>query len=131
MTDSLFTKNRIALSLLIIFFVAASLYSLNQFFLYTPDSARHVAWANSLSHFNGFTDDTAPEAKRYMVHSPLYSLLLTPIAYIFPGDIIMLKVLNILLSALTVIFLFVLLQKKKDEFTPVLIAAMFVFHPMV
>ena len=131
MTDSLFTKNRIALSLLIIFLVAASLYSLNQFFLYTPDSARYVAWANSLSHFNGFTDDTTPDAKRYMLHSPLYSLLLTPIAYIFPGDIIMLKVLNILLSALTGILLFVIVQKKNDETTPLLIVTMFALHPMV
>lgn len=119
------------LSLLIVLFVAATLFSLNQFFLYTPDSARYVAWANSLSQFNGFTDNTAPEAKRYMVHSPLYSLLLAPIAYVFPGDIIMLKVMNIMLSAVTAIFLFVLLQKKNDAVTPLLIVALFIVHPMV
>jgi tetratricopeptide (TPR) repeat protein len=131
MTESRFTKNRIVISVIIILFIAAMVFSLNQFFLYSPDSARYVAWANSLSQFSGFTDYTAPEAKRYMVHSPLYPLLLSPIAYFFPNDIVMLKMLNILLSALTAIFLFVLLQKKKDAITPLFILVMFIFHPMV
>jgi tetratricopeptide (TPR) repeat protein len=131
MLQSMLTKNRIHLAIIIILFSTAALYALNQFFLYTPDSARYVAWANSLSQFNGFTDTTEPETKRYMVHSPLYSLLLTPIAYLFPGDIIMLKVMNILLSVVTFLFLYMLLKKKKDVVTSIVIITMFVLHPMV
>ncbi|MDP1677120.1 MAG: glycosyltransferase family 39 protein [Bacteroidota bacterium] len=131
MFDPSITKNRVVLSAIIVLFVLAMVFSLNQFFLYTPDSARYVAWANSLSQFNGFTDATAPEAKRYMVHSPLYSLLLAPIAFVFPNDIVMLKMLNILLSAITVMFLFRLMQKQNDTVTPFLVVAMFVLHPMV
>jgi len=127
----LFTKNRIILSIIIILFIAATLYSLNQFFLYTPDSARYVAWANSLAHFNGFTDDTGPESKRYMLHSPLYSLLLAPIAYLLPGDIIILKILNIILSVITILFLFLLLSSKGDKSSSLIIVAMFAVHPMV
>lgn len=131
MLYSLFDKNRIILSVLIILFVVSSYISLNQFFLYTPDSARYIAWANSLAECNGFTDYTAPEAKRYMVHSPLYSLLIAPIAYLFPADIIKVKILNIILSSATALFLFALLKNKKEELSALLIVTIFILHPMV
>lgn len=131
MFDSVFTKNRIILSVLLILFVVSTFASLNQFFLYTPDSARYVAWANSLAQFNGFTDNTAPEAKRYMVHSPLYSLLISPIVFLFPADIIKIKLVNIILSSAIAIFLYMLIKNKKDELSALLMVTIFILHPMV
>jgi len=65
------SKYKIAFAAVVIFFLVTAFYSLNTLFVYTPDSARYVAWANSLAQFNGFTDATEPEAVRYCIHSPL------------------------------------------------------------
>jgi len=72
------------LALLCILFFAAGLASLNTMVVYTPDSARYLIWANSLAKFSGFEDSSAPELSRYVVHGPLYSVMLAPSQMIFP-----------------------------------------------
>ncbi|HCA80687.1 MAG TPA: hypothetical protein DEP53_13245, partial [Bacteroidetes bacterium] len=69
--------------LLCAIFLAFSLWIVNDCILYTPDSARYIIWAQSLASFDGFHDATSPESTRYVVHAPLYPILLAPLGWIF------------------------------------------------
>ncbi|OGU70717.1 MAG: hypothetical protein A3H45_08145 [Ignavibacteria bacterium RIFCSPLOWO2_02_FULL_55_14] len=80
------TPSRWVLAVCLLVLIAGAL-SLNDALLYTPDSARYLVWAKSLSTFNGFLDDTSPEPVRYVVHAPLYPLLLAPVAWIWPWGV--------------------------------------------
>lgn len=124
-------KYHIGAVILAILFLVAGMYSLNTLLLYTPDSARYVAWANSLSYFNGFTDNTSPEASRYVVHAPLYPVLLAPIAYWAPSDIAALKALNIFIAAAIMMLIFVAVRKHYGPGTALFAAMMFIVHPFV
>ncbi len=124
-------KYKIALSGIIILFIGAGFFSLNNLFLYTPDSARYAAWANSLSQFKGFTDYTSPESARYVVHSPLYSLLLSPLAFLAPSNIVALKILNLLLSAGTMVLLYLIVNKKRNPIVALTIVGLYALHPFV
>jgi tetratricopeptide (TPR) repeat protein/4-amino-4-deoxy-L-arabinose transferase-like glycosyltransferase len=120
-----------AISVLVFLFVGFALYSLNDLFFYTPDSARYVAWSQSLSNGTGFTDYTSPEATRYVVHSPLYPLFLSPVAGMFPGSIIALKFGNVLLAALTMLLLFGVVYRQGNRAVAVWAAVLYASHPLV
>jgi tetratricopeptide (TPR) repeat protein len=124
-------KNYGAAGVLVLLFVLSALHSLNDLFFYTPDSARYVAWSQSLSGGAGFADYTSPEATRYVIHSPLYPLLLSPIAGLFPGSIVALKYLNVILAALTMMLLYVIVHRKGSPSAALIVAALFAIHPFV
>ena len=124
-------KYHIAVGILILLFIVACIHSLNTLLLYTPDSARYIAWANSLSLFKGFTDYTSPEASRYVVHSPLYSILLAPIAYGAPSDIVAMKGLNIFIAAALILLIFTSVRKNYSPGVALFAAVMFSVHPFV
>jgi tetratricopeptide (TPR) repeat protein len=90
------------LLILIAILALASLLSVNDALLYTPDSARYLIWAQSLSRFDGFNDFTLPDPTRYVVHAPFYPFVLVPAAWIDPGGVVAAKVTNILLGAFLV-----------------------------
>ena len=77
-------------------FLVAGLLSVNQVLVYTPDSARYLAWAKSLSQFDGFRDLTSPGPLKYVVHAPLYPVLLAPVAALFPYSVPAAKILTML-----------------------------------
>lgn len=124
-------KNYGALGVLVLLFVLAGVYSLNDLFFYTPDSARYVAWSQSLSGGNGFTDYTSPEATRYVVHAPLYPLLLAPVAGLFPGSVIALKYLNVILAAIAMMLLYAIVRRQERPSAAFIAAALFAIHPFV
>lgn len=88
-------------------FLALSIWVVNDCMLYTPDSARYVIWAQSLASLDGFHDVTSPEATRYVVHAPLYPILLAPLGWFFTNIVIPAKILTILSAALLVVLFFV------------------------
>ncbi|HEX9615403.1 MAG TPA: hypothetical protein VGA55_07835 [Bacteroidota bacterium] len=77
-------------------FLLLSLLALNDVLVYTPDSARYLVWAESLARFRGFEDLSIPEPFHYVVHAPLYSLLLAPMALLAPKSVLLAKVLTAL-----------------------------------
>ena len=87
-------------------FLAFSIWLVNDCLLYTPDSARYLIWAKSLASFHGFTDASAPEATRYVVHAPLYPLLLAPLAWLFDNIVIPSKILTMGMMALLVLLFY-------------------------
>lgn len=104
-------KSNWVVFLIIILYIFLAYCALNNLHLYTPDSARYYLWSQSLSSFEGFKDNSLPEPKKYVIHAPLYSVLLSPVAIIFPENIYALKFFTIILSA-TGLFLFYLLLSK-------------------
>jgi tetratricopeptide (TPR) repeat protein len=89
----------------------AALATVNDALLYTPDSARYLIWAQSLSRFDGFNDFTLPDPTRYVVHAPLYPFVLVPAAWIAPGSVVAAKITNILLGAALVWLFFSWLRR--------------------
>lgn len=118
------------LALLCILFFAAGLASLNTMVVYTPDSARYLIWANSLAKFSGFEDSSAPELSRYVVHGPLYSVMLAPSQMIFPNSIEAGKIATLLFGVLAVLVLFVWLKEKTSGWYALLGCALFATNPM-
>src|SRR5260221_712085 len=65
-------------------FFAGGLLRLNDLSAYPPDSCRYLIWGNSLAHGAGFVDATQPVPDRFVVHAPLYALLIVPAELFFP-----------------------------------------------
>jgi tetratricopeptide (TPR) repeat protein len=91
-----YVKDHTGILIVCFIFLLLGSFSLNQVLVYTPDSARYLAWSQSLAHFQGFSDNTTPEPSKYVVHAPLYSLLLAPTAWISPENVVPAKILTIL-----------------------------------
>jgi len=86
-------------------FLAAGILSLNDVFLYTPDSARYLLWSDSLASLRGFVDDSGPDPVSYVVHAPLYPFFLMPASFMSTGNVSVAKSLQL---AYTVFFLILL-----------------------
>lgn len=87
-------------------FLALSVWVVNDSILYTPDSARYIIWAQSLSSFDGFHDTTSPEATRYVVHAPLYPILLAPLGWLFSNIVIPAKILTMLYAVVLIVLFY-------------------------
>jgi tetratricopeptide (TPR) repeat protein/4-amino-4-deoxy-L-arabinose transferase-like glycosyltransferase len=96
-------------------FLIVGSFAFNQMIIYTPDSARYVVWANSLAQLEGFKDATGPEIVRYVVHAPLYPLLLAPSALLFPDSVIAAKATTLCIGCLAIILLFLWLKRSVGE----------------
>ncbi len=77
---------------LLVSFAAAGVIAINDLSIYTPDSTRYLVWARSLALFDGYRDATLPDPIRYVVHAPLYPLLLAPVALFFPLNVVAAKI---------------------------------------
>jgi tetratricopeptide (TPR) repeat protein len=87
-------------------FVAAAILRLNDLSLYTPDCTRYVIWGNALAHGQGFVDTTLPDVDRFVVHAPLYALLIAPVELLFPGSLVAVKIWSILWGVVALILFF-------------------------
>ena len=105
----------IGISLVCGLFFIVGLITLNQMSIYSPDSARYLIWANSLARGEGFKDATTPEPTRYVVHVPLYPILLSPSAFFFPNNVIAAKATTLLVGCLAIFFLYRWLRQKVGE----------------
>jgi tetratricopeptide (TPR) repeat protein/4-amino-4-deoxy-L-arabinose transferase-like glycosyltransferase len=108
----------------LVFFFAVGLSVLNDVFIYIPDSARYLVWAESLSQFHGFTDASGPDPIRYVVHAPLYAVILTPSAFLAAGGVAGAKVLT-LVFGLVLLFLINRYLKEHVSKTAALIGTLF------
>ena len=113
-----------------LFFLAGTL-ALNQMLVYTPDSARYIAWANSLAHFEGYIDRTAPEPVRYVIHAPLYPLLIAPVALVFPGSVIAPKLITLSFGVLSLALFYHWTKKKTNERTALGATLLLALNPLV
>ncbi len=88
----------LALAFLCLAFALLASQSLHTLLLYTPDSADYLGWAQSLSKFQGFRLPFDVEPGLYVPNAPFYALLLTPLAWLFPLNVIAAKTLSLALG---------------------------------
>jgi tetratricopeptide (TPR) repeat protein len=99
--------------------------------VYTPDSARYLIWANSLANAEGFKDATTPEPTRYVVHAPLYPILLAPGAFFFPNSVVTAKVTTLLIGCLVIFFFYWWLKQKVGENYALAGSSFLVLNPLM
>ncbi len=107
-------KEKVLIFATIIVYLVCGYLSVNNLNLYTPDSTRYYIWTQSLSNFEGFKDNTLPEPKRYVIHAPFYSLLMSPVAFIFPGNLIAIKLATIFVAGFGLFLFFKFLKRYFD-----------------
>ncbi|MFH0992171.1 MAG: hypothetical protein V1799_19395 [bacterium] len=117
-------------AIIVLIFLSFSLFGLNDMMLYRPDSARYLIWAESLSSGQGFVDSTLPYPVSYVIHAPLYSMLLSPVAFFFPLNIEAAKFLNILLTAVLMIAFWRLVEEKSTKTVANAAMAVLVLNPL-
>ncbi len=121
----------ISISLVCGIFFLIGLLSLNQMSVYTPDSARYLIWANSLAKAEGFKDATTPEPTRYVVHAPLYPILLAPGAFFFPNSVVAAKVTTLLIGCFAIVFFYWWLKQKVGEIYALAGSILLAFNPLM
>lgn len=105
--------------------------SLNYGMLYTPDSIRYLIWAQSLSQFDGFVDLASAEPTRYVIHAPLYSLLLAPFIGIFSWDVLVAKILTLLAGVMFLLIAYRWMVRRTGETGARIGALVLAVHPLV
>jgi tetratricopeptide (TPR) repeat protein len=104
---------------------------LNDMVIYTPDSARYLVWANSLAQGKGFKDETTPEPTRYVIHAPLYSLLLAPSALLFPYNVPAAKAVTLLIGCCAIFFFYLWLRRRLGEWQALLGSGLLALNPLM
>ncbi|MBI3586188.1 MAG: glycosyltransferase family 39 protein [Ignavibacteriales bacterium] len=104
---------------------------MNDMFMYTPDSSRYLIWAKSLAHVEGYKDTSVLEPAHYVVHAPFYSLMLAPIAGLFPNSVIAAKYFTLFLGG-CMLMLFGVWASQRVGDTAAMVGMLFLaVHPLV
>lgn len=111
-------------------FIFVGILSLNNAMLYTPDGPRYLIWAKSLAAFEGFKDTSNPEPLRYVIHAPLYSLILAPLAWFFSNIIIPAKVLTIGFGVALIVSFYVWVAKRTSVVAALIGAFFLAINPL-
>lgn len=119
------------LILILIIFSFFLYFALSDGLYYTPDSARYVIWSNSIAQFDGFADATSPEPARYVVHAPLYPIVLAPVALFFPNSIIALKIATGVLSLLLIAIVYGLIRRQSGRGAAAVGAFLLIVNPLM
>ncbi len=113
-----------------LFFAGAGWYSMSDYLFYTPDSARYVIWSNSLASGDGFSDYTSPEPKKYVIHAPLYSVVMAPAAFFFENNIIAIKAGTVILAVILLFVFHGYMLSRSGRWAALFAAAVLAFHPL-
>lgn len=112
-------------------FLLMGILSLNDVLIYTPDSARYLVWAKSLSQFKGFTDLSIPEPFHYVVHAPLYSFYLIPSAVLSPDNVDLAKLFTLFAGVLLLALFYRWLHGLTGPAFALVGAAALAVHPLM
>lgn len=126
---SLVKKNKGIVFICLLFFIAGML-RLNDLSFYTPDSSRYLIWGNSLAHGKGFVDETLPDPDPYVVHAPLYSLLIAPVEFLAPYSPVLVKAWTLLWGVLAVLLLYAWLCRAVGKTGALVGAILFAGNPL-
>ena len=120
----------VLLLLLLAVFLGAGLLTLNNMIVYTPDSARYLAWASSLAKGDGFKDDTGPEPIRYVVHAPLYPLLLVPGEWLAANGVVAAKVTTLFVGAVVLLLMFRWVRRREGAWAGLAATTLLALNPL-
>jgi tetratricopeptide (TPR) repeat protein len=110
-------------------FLFGGISRLNELSIYTPDSSKYLIWGNSLAHGKGFVDDTQPEIDRFVPNAPLYSLLIAPVEYFFPGSIIAIKIWTLVFGVVAIFLFYYYLRRLLGNHAALIGTAFFALNP--
>jgi 4-amino-4-deoxy-L-arabinose transferase-like glycosyltransferase/tetratricopeptide (TPR) repeat protein len=111
-------------------FVVIGSLSINDTTLYTPDSPRYLIWAKSLASFEGFKDVSNPDPLRYVVHAPLYPLMLAPLAWIFTNILLPAKMLTTISGVALIVIFFIWVARQTSVRAGLLGAFFLAINPL-
>jgi 4-amino-4-deoxy-L-arabinose transferase-like glycosyltransferase len=126
-----FFRTHLVFIIICCIFLVVGFETLNDYLLYNPDSARYIAWANSLAHGKGFLDQTTPEPSRYVMHAPLYSLFLTPVAFFFQTNESAHKAATILLGCSLIVLMYSIVYKESGKIPATIAALLLAVNPLM
>ena len=124
-----FAKDNAGILIVCFFFLLIGSLSLDRLLIYTPDSARYLAWSQSLAHVEGFRDETTPEPAKYVVHAPLYSILLAPTAWLSATNAIPAKILTTAFGVALIGILYWWSKMRIGKWWAVLLCSLLAVHP--
>ncbi len=122
-------KNHTGLLIICFVFLLEGLISLNQVLVYTPDSARYLAWSQSLAHFQGFRDNTTPDPSKYVVHAPLYPILIAPTAWIASENVVPAKLFTIFFGIALLGTVYWWARARLEKWQALLLCSLLAVHP--
>jgi 4-amino-4-deoxy-L-arabinose transferase-like glycosyltransferase len=125
-----FNRSNIAFFLLCLIVGGVAIMAINTASIYTPDSTRYLVWAKSIASLDGYQDATHPNPSRYVVHAPLYPVLLAPIARLFPYDILAAKMWTLCFGIALLTLLYVWLSRYVDKPTALVGCLFLGLNPM-
>ncbi|HTK81249.1 MAG TPA: glycosyltransferase family 39 protein [Bacteroidota bacterium] len=123
-------RTHAGLIILCALFFVSGLLRLNDLSLYTPDSSRYVIWGTALAEGKGYVDATQPEPDRYVVHAPLYPLILAPVEFFYPLSVEAAKTWTLLLGVLALILLYRLTSSLISKTAALVAVLLLGFNPL-
>ncbi len=94
------------------------------------DNASYMILAESLEGGGGYRDLYLPDAPRHTKYPPFYPTILAA-ARLFGGELIAYKLLSVLFTTASVLFLFLLTRKRLGDEVGLAVAAAFAFNPVL
>lgn len=125
-------QNRTASVLLlvvVVIYIAVCFVGLHELNIYVPDSGRYMIWANALARGEGYRDASSPTPTRYVIHSPLYAVLLVPSQWLFPNSIEAAKATTVLFGAASILALFFFFRIFFGNTIALIASLLFTLHP--
>ena len=124
-------KKHLLAWILIAAFGVTGLLTLNNTMYHTPDSANYLGWARSLASFKGYKLTYGPEPIRYVVNAQLYPLLLVPVAWLFPLNVIAAKVFTLGLGLLLLILFYKHVKARTGVQAAIMGVVLLVVNPQI
>jgi Flp pilus assembly protein TadD/4-amino-4-deoxy-L-arabinose transferase-like glycosyltransferase len=113
-----------------VIFIACAVLLLNQYCIYTPDSARYLSLALSLASGQGYLDLHTPGKPIHVNFPPGYPAILIPTAWVAPGHLILAgKMLNILVSVGALLVLYRMLARISSPLRSIVIIGVMALNP--
>lgn len=110
-------------------FLLAGIFRFNDLSFYTPDSNRYLIWGNSLAHGKGFIDETLPDPDPYVVHAPLYPLLIAPVEMVAPYSVVGVKAWTLLWGVAAVLLAYLWLYHLMGKKSAIIGSLLFAANP--
>jgi tetratricopeptide (TPR) repeat protein len=112
-------------------FLALGLFSINDTMYYTPDSANYLGWAKSVASLEGFKLTYGPEITRYVINAPLYAVLLSPAALVFPMSLAAAKIVTLLFGVLLLFIFYKYCTARTGATATLLTMVLFALNPQL
>ena len=131
MTNKAFLKEHRLLTVVCLSLFLAGIFRLNDLSLLNPDSTRYLIWGNSIARGEGFVDNTQPEPYWFVIHAPLYPILIAPIEFFFPLSVTAVKLWTLLWSIFSVIIFYFFLFRAQGKLAALGGILIFACNPLV